>query len=66
MGGIEEGRMGRPEVDGLSLLNSREDLEYFFLLSPLSHLSVSQPNTDVCKKQLILETIVLGWPPGWL
>lgn len=64
MGGSEEGRMGRPEVDGSSLVSSRENLEYFFLLSPLSHFSVSQPNTDVCEKRLILKTIVLGWPPG--
>lgn len=48
---LRKGRTGQPEVDGLSLVNHREDLEYFFLLSLLSHLSVSWPNTDVWKEK---------------
>lgn len=35
------------ESDGSFSVNRHEDLEYFFLLSPLSHLSMSQPNTNV-------------------
>lgn len=48
---LREGRKGQPEVDGLSLVKRREDLEYFFPLSLLSHLSVSRPNTDVCREK---------------
>lgn len=48
---LRKGRTGQPEVDGLSLVNRREDLKYFFLLSLLSHLSVSWPNTDVWKEK---------------
>lgn len=48
---LRKGRTGQPEVDGWSLVSRREDSEYFFLLSLLSHLSVSRPNTDVWKEK---------------
>lgn len=49
---LRKGRTGQPEVDGLSLVNRREDLEYFFLLSPLSHLSVSRAKHRCVKRKV--------------
>lgn len=60
---LRKERTGQPEVDGLSLVDRPEDLEYFFPTVPtVPFVCVTAKHRRV-KRKVFPETIVLGWPP---